>query len=208
GAYNEQYVYAGGTSMATPLTAGAAVIARQYLTEVAKLSAPSAALLKATMVHSAKDLFPGQYGNGPQQELLKPRPNVHEGYGRVDLNALTELAVNTAFVDSRDGVAKGASSEISFSVTGGAGIRATLGYTDAPAAPAAAKALVNDLDLEVVTPSGKVLSLKDSTNNLEMIEIKPGDAEQGDYRIRVLGRNVPQGKSGRQPYALLVTATR
>ncbi|MBU6375816.1 MAG: serine protease, partial [Bdellovibrionales bacterium] len=111
-------------------------------------------------------------------------------------------------VDSRDGVAKGASSEISFSVTGGAGIRATLAYTDAPAAPAAAKALVNDLDLEVVTPSGKVISLKDSINNLEMIEIKPGEAEQGDYRVRVLGRNVPQGKSGRQPYALLVTATR
>jgi serine protease AprX len=208
GAFDEQYVYAGGTSMATPLTAGAALVARQYLTEKAGVASPSAALLKATLVHSAKDLFPGQYGFGPQQELPKPRPNVHEGYGRVDLELLTRLVGSTVFIDSRQGVASGASEEISFQLDAGNGFRATLAYTDAPASPSAGRALVNDIDLEVVTPSGRIVSLQDSKNNLEMIEIKPGQAEAGSYRILVRGKNVPQGRSGKQPYALVVSSSR
>jgi subtilisin family serine protease len=207
GAYDDEYVYAGGTSMATPLTAGAAVVARQYLVEQGGITSPSAALLKATMVHTAKDLFPGQYGTGPQQELQKPRPNVHEGYGRVDLELLTRLVGSTVFVDSRQGVASGASEEISFQLSAGRGFRATLAYTDAPASPSAGRALVNDIDLEVVTPSGRMMSLQDSRNNLEMIEFKPGEAEEGSYRIIVRGKNVPQGKSGKQPYALVVSAS-
>ena len=208
GAYDEQYVYAGGTSMATPLTAAAAVVARQYLTQKAGVAVPSAALLKATLVHSAKDLFPGQYGVGPKQELLQPRPNVHEGYGRVDLDHLTRRAESTVFIDSRQGVASGASEEISFQLDAGNGFRATLAYTDAPASPSAGRALVNNIDLEVVTPSGRVISLQDSKNNLEMVELQPGQAEAGAYRILVRGRNVPQGKNGKQPYALVVSSNR
>jgi len=207
GAYDDEYVYAGGTSMATPLTAGAAVVARQYLIEKAGIAQPSAALLKATMVHSAKDLFPGQYGVGPKQELPTPRPNVHEGYGRVDLDALTRLAGTTAFVDSREGVATGGADEISFDLAAGKGFRATLAYTDAPASPSAGRALVNDLDLEVVTPSGRIVLLQDAKNNLEMVEFKPGQSEAGSYRIVVRGRNVPQGRNGKQPYALVVSAS-
>jgi len=207
GAYDDEYVYAGGTSMATPLTAGAAVVARQYLVEKVGLNSPSAALLKATLVHSAKDLFPGQYGTGSQQELLKPRPNVHEGYGRVDLDQLTQLEGRTLFVDASEGVSAGAADEVSFALSAGKGLRATLVYTDAPAAPAAGKALVNDIDLEILTPSGKTLSLKDSVNNLEMIEVPQAQSEAGAYRIRVVGKNIPQGKNGKQPYALVVTAT-
>jgi subtilisin family serine protease len=207
GEYDSEYVYAGGTSMATPITAGAAVIARQYLIEKASVSSPSAALIKATLVHSAIDLFPGQFGVGPKQELPTPRPNIHEGYGRVDLDRLTQLAGRTLFIDSRDGVASGATQEVSVDVAAGAGFRATLVYTDAPAAPAAARALVNDIDLEVVTPSGEVKSLNDSTNNLEMIEMGAAQAQAGTYRVRVKGKNIPQGKNGRQPYALVVSSS-
>jgi len=207
GAYNDEYVYAGGTSMATPLTAGAAVVARQYLMEKAGQTAPSAALLKATMIHSAFDMFPGQFGFGKGQELAKPRPNVHEGYGRVDLTALTQLAGQTVFIDSKQGLATNGSEEISLALDAGKGLRATLVYTDAPASPSAGKALVNDLDLEVVKPSGEVVSLKDRVNNSEMVEWKPAQAEAGTYRIRVVGKNVPQGKNGKQPYALVVSAT-
>jgi len=171
------------------------------------IRAPSAALLKATMIHSAKDLFPGQYGSGPKQELPTPRPNVHEGYGRVDMDALTQLAQHTLFVDEANGVASGQSKEVNYSVGAGSGIRATLVYTDAPASPSAGKTLVNDLELQVVDSSGKVTSLKDGINNSEMIEIQPGLARGGDYRIRVVGKNVPQGKSsgGALPYALIIS---
>lgn len=207
GIYDEEYVYAGGTSMATPLTAGAAVVTRQYLMERAGVDAPSAALIKATLMHSAFDMYPGQYGFGTGQELPKPRPNIHEGYGRVDLDTLTTLADHTAFVDEKDGVSTGGNKEVSFSLGNGKGLRATLVYTDAPASPSAGKALVNDLDLEVVDPSGAVSSLKDSTNNAEMIELKPGLARGGDYRIRVVGKNVPQGRgvTGKLPYALVIS---
>jgi hypothetical protein len=194
--------------MATPLTAGAAVVARQYLIEAARVSAPSAALLKATLVHSAKDLFPGQFGMGRGQELQKPRPNMHEGYGRVDLDALTQLAVSTVFVDEKVGVGAGQSIALSFALGVGRGIRATLSYTDAPASPTSGKTLVNDLDLELVHPSGKVERLGDATNNLEMIEIQAGAAAAGDYVVRVVGRSIPQGRgsSGKLPYALVVSA--
>ncbi len=208
GAYDDEYVYAGGTSMATPLTAAAAVVARQYLVEQAGQARPSAALLKATLVHSAKDLFPGQFGFGAGQEMLQPRPNVHEGYGRVDLEHLTRLAGQTLFVDSTLGVGLNGVEEVSYEVGAGEGFRATLAYTDAPASPSARTALINNLDLEVLTPSGRMLSLRDGVNNLEMIELKAGQAEQGLYRIRVRGVNVPQGKSGRQPYALVVSSSR
>lgn len=207
GAYDEEYVYAGGTSMATPLTAGAAVVTRQYLMERAGVAAPSAALIKATLMHSALDLYPGQYGTGVGQELPKPRPNIHEGYGRVDLDALTTLADHTAFIDEKDGVSTGGNKEVSFNLGNGKGIRATLVYTDAPASPSAGKTLVNDLELEVVDPSGSVTTLKDGVNNSEMIEIKPGLARGGDYRVRVVGKNVPQGRgvTGKLPYALVIS---
>ncbi|MFN7684175.1 MAG: S8 family serine peptidase [Oligoflexia bacterium] len=210
GVYDENYVYAGGTSMATPLTAGAAVVARQYLVDAARVTQPSAALIKATLVHSALDLYPGQYGTGIGQELQSPRPNVHQGYGRVDMDALTQLVGSTVFVDERDGVATGGSREISFSLAPGDGIRATLVYTDAPASPQAGRTLVNNLDLEVVDSTGQITRLGDSVNNTEMLELKPGLARSGDYVIRVVGKNVPQGRgaSGKLPYALVVSAFR
>ena len=62
GAYNSDYVYSGGTSMATPLTAGAATLVRQFYAQVKGLSYISAALVKATLINGAFDMAPGQYG--------------------------------------------------------------------------------------------------------------------------------------------------
>src|SRR5262249_10882903 len=89
GEYDANYVYAGGTSMATPLTAGAAAVVRQYLTQTRGISAPTGAMIKATLMHTATDLFPGQYGMGAGQELPTQRPNIHEGYGRVNVDFAT-----------------------------------------------------------------------------------------------------------------------
>jgi len=63
--------------------------------------------------------------------------------------------------------------------------------------------LVNDLDLKVTAPDGKEFLLSDRTNNHETIEIT--DLVQGQYTVSVVGNNVPQGKNGKQPYALLVS---
>lgn len=203
GAYNDDYAYSGGTSMATPLTAGAAVVTREYLVKARGFATPSAALVKATLMHTATDLYPGQFGTGPQQELPVRRPNVHEGYGRVDMDAVTSMGTETQLVDDKSGV--GLSEEKAITVTVGSNglLRATMVYTDAPASASASRALVNDLDLKVTGPDGKVYQKQDRVNNSEMLELS--GLAPGSYRVSVVGINVPQGKNGKQPYALAVS---
>ncbi len=84
-ALDEAYLMMGGTSMATPLTAGAAVLVREWLTRLRGFVAPSAALIKAVLINGAVDISPGQYGTGAAREIPAQRPNPVTGWGRVDL---------------------------------------------------------------------------------------------------------------------------
>lgn len=207
GAYNQDYAWSGGTSMATPLTAGAAAIARQVLVEKMKISVPSAALLKATMIHTAVDMFPGQFGEvgaSRGQELLTRRPNSDEGYGRVDVSAIANLDSQTVFIDDKKGVTQGGEVVYSFHVGANGSLYANLVWTDAPGSSNAAFALVNDLDLILTTPSGQQISMNDHVNNLEVIELS--NLPAGAYALTVKGHKVPQGKDGSQAYALVYTA--
>jgi hypothetical protein len=89
-------------------------------------------------------------------------------------------------------------------VRAGSTLRATLAYTDAPGSPSAAATLVNDLDLELIDSTGKLVASKaDHVNNVEMLELK--DLPAGDYKLQVRGVRVAQGKNGKQPFALVVT---
>lgn len=103
------YITQGGTSMATPLTAGAATLVRQYYAEgwhpnhglvthgtpdPGVAFNPTAALVKATLVNGAWDMRPGQYGSGGATQEMpafwdtgRDLPNNTEGFGRVDLEA-------------------------------------------------------------------------------------------------------------------------
>ncbi|MBI3534193.1 MAG: S8 family serine peptidase [Deltaproteobacteria bacterium] len=203
GEYDENYLYSGGTSMATPLTAGAAVVTRQFLVEKLKQDNPSAALIKAAMLHTAKELYPGQYGTGPTQEIPQPRPNAQEGYGRVDLETLTTLEfANAIIVDDKIGVGTQEETETEVSIHEGETLQATLVYTDAPAIVSAQKALVNDLDLSI-TNGSQTYQLQDRTNNTEMLELK--NLSSVIYKVKVKGVNVPQGKNGKLPYALVIS---
>lgn len=202
GAYNEHYVWAGGTSMATPLTAGAALVMREYLYKFKQQSNPSAALLKASLVHTATDLFPGQYGTGIKQELPTRRPNVHEGYGRVDL-AKSVLLDYAHIDDNMEGISEGETSTIKLTLQKTTGVIATLAYTDSPASASANKALVNDLDLEIKNmQTGQVMKIADTVNNMEMIE---GALGKGSYVITVKAKRIVNGKNGKQPFALIVS---
>ena len=78
-----------------------------------------------------------------------------------------------------------------------------LAYTDAPGTPAAGQALVNNLDLIVLTPSGEELGSKDTVNNSEIIELN--QVKLGTYKIQVRGTKIPMGKNGKQPFALVYT---
>ncbi len=173
----------GGTSMANPLTAGAAVLVRQYyedgwhadgsrltraVPEPADGFGPSSALVKATLVNGAWDLTPGQYGAGPEQEVPpgwdtgNDLPNNAQGYGRVDLEAALFPGSGWGHQSDRmmevhdvtPGLATGESDVYTIPVASSAGpLIVTLVWTDPYAALGAGAKLVNDLDLAVVSPS-------------------------------------------------------
>ena len=205
GMYNNDYVWSGGTSMSTPLVAGAATVVRQYLIQERGVAQPSAALVKSVLMHTAVDLYPGGFGEigaSRGQEILTARPNSDEGYGRVDVTRATVLS-RAVLVDEKSGVSQGEVQTYPVRVSGRGRMTVTLVYTDVPAAASAAKALVNDLDLVVVDPNGRAVSLNDHLNNSEMIEL---DVAAGEYQVRVQGTNVPQGAmSGKQSYALVLS---
>ena len=85
GVYNSNYIYEGGTSMATPLTAGATALVRQWIVSVRGIANPLGALVKAALINGAHNMAPGQYGSGAAQEVPNGRPNNVTGWGRVDV---------------------------------------------------------------------------------------------------------------------------
>jgi subtilisin family serine protease len=202
GAFNDSYVFSGGTSMATPIAAGAAVVVRQYLVSQLNMRDPSAALIKAVMMHTADDLFPGQYGTGKTQEISTPRPNNVEGFGRVDVAAATNLEGVKVF-DEKTGVKSGEQKDVSLTLTKGQRLSVTLNYTDYPGLVSSSQALVNDLDVAVTSPDGRVIRVDDHVNNNEYLDVAA--AEAGVYKVSVVGTRIVRGKDGRQPYALVLS---
>lgn len=206
GGYNADYAFSGGTSMATPLAAGGAAVVRQFLQERFSLSNPSGALMKATILHTAVDMYPGQYGEvgaARGQEILTRRPNSDEGYGRMDMANVVNIGVNTRFVDSKIGVGQGEQESFTVVLNKPGRLLANLVYTDAPASPDAAVAMVNDLDISL-SGGGQNLGPADRVNNHEIIEV--ANLPAGTYTLTVKGVRVPLGKNGKQPYALVYTA--
>ncbi len=70
---NENYAFMGGTSMATPLTAGGAALVREWMGKQRGIPNPSAALMKAILINGSVQL-PGAV-----------IADMNSGYGRVDL---------------------------------------------------------------------------------------------------------------------------
>lgn len=203
GAYNADYAWSGGTSMATPLVAGAATVTRQMLQDKYKVASPSAALLKAVLMNTATDMFPGQFGEvgaAKGQELLTQRPNSDEGYGRVNMDTIMQRAL--VLFDDTVGVAQGETKTYDFDVKQDTLVTINMVYTDAPGSTNAARALVNDLDISLVDSQGQILANPaDHTNNHEYIQQK---LNAGHYQLKVNGARVPQGKAGKQSFALVV----
>jgi subtilisin family serine protease len=208
---NEHYVFSGGTSMATPLVAGAGVLVREWLTKRG-IANPSAAAVKATLLNTARDMAPGQYGTGATQEIPNERPNNVAGWGRADLGFLNTPPPYGFWVDDRTtGLATGQIVNYSHSdaqplqVTDSAQpLRIMLTWIDPPASLSAAKQLVNDLDLIVIGPDGTRYygnnkADGDRINNVEGVIINNPPA--GKYTVEIKGYNVPIET---QPYALAV----
>jgi len=156
GPIDSNYMFMGGTSMATPLVAGAATIVRQYYTDEENI-VPSAALIKAALVNGATDIYPGQYGIGGGQEISDTRPTNVAGWGRVNLEGsmFPPPPRIMTYTQSAIGLTTGQSDMHLYTVASDAEpLRLTLAWSDYPGSPAAAGGLVNDLDLTVTGPGG------------------------------------------------------
>ena len=203
---SNKYMFDGGTSMATPLTTGAAAVVRQYLRQVKRRATPSAALVKATLLHGAQRV----------RYRLAPAPDGvlwdnAQGWGHVTLNTVLAPPANVSvrWYDQRQGLNTGQSWRWSCTVADAAvPLALTLAWTDYPATAGVYPNLVNDLDLVVTSPSGKTYygngqigqpgGAPDRVNNVERIVIP--QPEPGRYTIRVRGFNVPRGP---QDFALV-----
>jgi len=152
--------------------------------------------------------------------LLRDGPDITPGWTQVrynfskaDLEAVRGQTVQVAFVVSTDYADPTAVwvDDVSLRIcTGEIGpssvpFRVTLVWTDYPGSLAAAKALVNDLDLEVIGPDGTHYFGNggpgpDRLNNVEdVVVVEPSE---GHYQVVVTAYNVPQGP---QPYAIVAS---
>jgi serine protease AprX len=204
------YKYMGGTSMAAPLVAGGAAVVRDFYFKSRGHQA-SAALVKAVLINSAVDLL--DENNDGVLDNFFPIPNMHEGWGRVDLVNATDAS--DQYYDETVPLSTGTSTSFTVNVpSAGAQLKATLAWTDYPSSTSSTVNLVNDLDLTVVAPGGTTYKgnafsggwsvtggSADRLNNVENVYLFA--AEAGTWTITVSGYNVPQGP---QPFALVVDA--
>lgn len=199
---NPNYNLESGTSQAAAIAGGAAALLRQYLKTEYGLKAPSAALLKATLINGAREI-----------------PSFTEGglsFGLLDL-ASTVLSLKEklmTFIDETWGLAPGEIATYEWVVSDTRfPLKVTLAWTDPPASTGASPTLVNDLDLIVVGPEGKEYrgndfagrGVRDTLNNVEQVYIK--NPLPGRYLIQVkasqIKETVVSGSSlPRQDFAL------
>ena len=197
------YCWSGGTSMSTPLVAGAAAVVRQHLVEqrnhVQDGHKPSGALIKAFLVNGAVPMH-GQFAGE-----VPPGTNNVSGFGRVDLTRTVNPGPQRTMLFAQepdDSVATGETRRYRIDgVDQRLPLDVTLAWTDAPS-PAGNGGLVNELYLQLETPGGTVLDgdvtpFPTATNNVQRITIAAPAA--GTYTVRVRGVSVTVDSPGAIP---------
>jgi subtilisin family serine protease len=185
-----------GTSMACPGVAGTLAQLYQAYRNLHGDTTPVSSLIKAVALNTADDL-----GN--------PGPDYRFGYGRINARrAYGILQSNQHFFDT---VSQGGLKTRTINVPAGtAELRVMVYWHDKEATAGVAKALVNNLDMTITTPSAQtvlpwvlnrtptVAALnanafqgKDTLNNMEQVTIT--NPSTGAYTVNVSGFAVPSG---------------
>ena len=194
------YMFDGGTSMATPLVAGAAAVVRQFLRETHGLPTPSAALVKALLINGARALK-GQYVPTEAGRI----PNNVQGFGLVDLQAVIgpyETGESLQFFDENTALVTGDREDRVVQIPSTKRcLKVTLVWTDPPG-----EGLQSDLDL-IVSVGRKARhgnqaassTAFDRVNNVEQVTWP--NIPQGAAKISVVAHSVLQDP---QSYALVI----
>ena len=193
---NNLYQSFGGTSGAAPGIAGVSAQLYEVYGDINGGALPQSALIKATLLNTASE-----YGNiGPDYKF---------GWGIVNGLRAAKLIEDGRHLTAT--VSQGASNNHTINVPAGTTqVRFMAYWSDAPAAPGASPALVNDLDLVVTdpssgthlpwildpTPNATALNTPatngiDRLNNMEQVLLNNPAA--GNYDIEISGFNVPVG---------------
>ena len=217
------YMALNGSSMATPVVAGAAAMTRQYLRETEGISEPRSDLIRAILINGAEDL-----GN-------PDIPNALEGWGQLDLQqslypsgtfnddimGSSEGSLNLFYDDSRQ-LMPGHSFAYTFEMSSDAmgGLDITLVWNDREGSAIANQSsprLVNDLDLKLTAPNGSVYignsfsggfsimgsGNEDRLNNVERIRLPSGTSDI----IETWTVEVGHAGGYLQDYSLVITAS-
>jgi serine protease AprX len=216
----EYYMYMSGTSMATPLVAGSAALVRQYLQERQEILHPSAALVKAIIIHSAIYIPDGRdpsnlLANGERNHPdSAPWADFEQGWGRVNLGSILnpDAPMNVAFIDERSGLNLGEERIFKIEISDSTPLlRLTLVYTDFPG-----ENLVNNLNLQLLSPDFSTdvpnqderywgndfhrQDCRDVVNNVEGILIE--QPKTGVWTAKVIGTDIPKDT---QDFALVIS---
>ncbi|MBN2538215.1 S8 family serine peptidase, partial [candidate division WOR-3 bacterium] len=211
------YEQLSGTSMATPAVNGTVGLMRCYLQEgyyptgsanpSDRLEYISAALLRAMAMASA-DPNVSSY----------TVPSYAIGWGRIDADSVLHFtgdARKLALCDDTTGLATGQYKQYDFQVYSALPLRVALAWTDTAAAPNANPTLVNDLNLELVSPSGTSYRGNQYSGGQSVPNPTSWDAvnveecarvnspETGVWTVKVYGQNV--ATAANQPFAWCIT---
>lgn len=184
-----------GTSGAAALTSGVvSLLQQQYKLKAGHL--PSSALVRAILVNSADDLG-------------RPAPDYKYGYGKLNGYQAVQTVEENRYVSGS--VAQTEEIVIPLSITEpDSEVKVTIAWNDHAAEINAPRALINDLDLRIIAPSGNqilpwvlnsyphidsltmpAIRRTDSLNNIEQVTFT---APAGNFQIHVAGKRVISGR--------------
>ena len=188
---SNQHSLCTGTSMAAPHAAGSSAILTQWYRDQNAGATPSPAMTKALLINGAKPMGAASI------------PNSNVGWGRIDLPGSMGMDFASSVLRDQSALltSVGQVWEVTYGVTDTSKpLKISMAWTDAAAATGANPALVNNLDLEVVTNGqtylGNVFASNvsttggsaDSKNNTEGVFVaNPGSS----VTVRVKATNLP-----------------